>query len=74
MVDERIQHLELIAASLTQAYYAQHTAAARDYRELMDTYDYLLEALKEKDSLPPGHSPLTASDTLANPVTWPSRE
>ena len=68
MTDKRRQHLELVAASLTQAYYSEHTAASRDYRELLDTFSYILEALVEKDSLPPGHSPLTASDSLANPV------
>lgn len=67
MDDARKQHLELVAASLTQAYYTEHTAASRDYRELLDTYSYILDALVEKDSLPPGHSPLRASDSLATP-------
>ncbi len=67
MDDARKQHLELVAASLTQAYYTEHTAASRDYRELLDTYGYILDALVEKDSLPPGHSPLRASDSLATP-------
>lgn len=67
MTDERKQHLELVAASLTQAYYTEHTAASRDYRELLDTYSYILDALIEKDGLPPGHSPLRASDSLATP-------
>ena len=74
MTDQRRQHLELVAASLTQAYYSEHTAASRDYRELLDTFSYILEALVEKDSLPPGHSPLTASDSLANPLTADSRD
>jgi hypothetical protein len=74
MTEERRQHLELVAASLTQAYYSEHTAASRDYRELLDTFNYILEALVEKDSLPFGHSPLTASDTLANPQTADSRD
>lgn len=74
MADERKQHLELVAASLTQAYYSAHNAASRDYRELLDTFNYILEALVEKDDLPYGHSPLTASDTLANPVADSSRE
>ncbi len=65
MKEARKQHLELVAASLTQAYYAEHTAASRDYRELLDTYGYILDALVEKDALPPGHSPLRASDSLA---------
>ena len=73
MTEERKQHLELIAASLTQAYYSEHTAAGRDYRELLDTYSYILAALIEKDKLPYGESPLTASDSLANPETDDSR-
>ena len=73
MTEERKQHLELVAAGLTQAYYSEHTAASRDYRELMDTFDYILEALVEKENLPFGHSTLTASDSLANPVTDDSR-
>ncbi len=67
MTDERRQHLELVAAALTQAYYTEHTAASRDYRELLDTYGFILDALVEKDGLPPGHSPLRASDSLATP-------
>jgi hypothetical protein len=74
MTKDRKQHLEIVAASLTGAYYAEHTAASRDYRELLDTYSYILDALIEKDDLPVGHSPLTASDTLANPVTDSSRD
>lgn len=74
MTGERKQHLELVAASLTQAFYSEHTAANRDYRELLDMFNYILEALVEKDDLPYGSSPLTASDTLANPVTNDSRD
>jgi len=33
----------------------------------VDTYTYIFDALVEKDSLPPGHSPLRASDSLATP-------
>ncbi len=73
MANARKQHLELVAASLTQAYYSEHTAPSRDYRELLDTYSYILDALLEKDELPEGHSPLTASDTIANPDTYDSR-
>lgn len=73
MSDERKQHLELVAASLTQAYYAEHTAPNRDYRELLDTYDYILTALVEKDALPAGQSPLRASDSLATPESDDSR-
>ena len=64
----------MVAATLTQAYYTEHTPASRDYRELLDTFNYILEALVEKDSLPEGESPLTASDTLANPKTADSRD
>lgn len=74
MSTDRKQHLELVAAQLTQAYYSEHTAASRDYRELLDMYSYILDALLEKDALPSGHSPLTASDTLANPLTADSRD
>ena len=74
MTKDRKQHLELVAATLTQAYYTEHTPASRDYRELLDTFNYILEALIEKDSLPEGESPLTASDTLANPETADSRD
>jgi hypothetical protein len=65
VTDERRQHLELIAASLTQSYYSVHTAGARDHREIMDTYRFLLDALVEQEGLPPGHSALSASDGLA---------
>src|SRR3954451_3016959 len=74
MTNSRKEHLEIVAATLTQCYYTQHTTASRDYRELLDTYDYILEALIEKDKLPEGQSPLTASDTLANPETAGSRD
>ena len=32
MIDERSQHLELVAASLTQAYYSVHSTGSPDYR------------------------------------------
>lgn len=67
MANARRQHLELVAASLTQAYYAEHTSASRDHRELLDTYNYILDALVEQDKLPEGQSPLRASDSLATP-------
>ena len=73
MNEQRKQHLELVAASLTQAYYSEHTAASRDYRELLDTFNYILDALIERESLPYGESPLTVSDSLTNPVTDDSR-
>ena len=65
MTDERRHHLELVAASLTKAYYSVHTAVSRDYRELLDTYRFILDALIEQDELPSGQSPLRASDGLA---------
>jgi hypothetical protein len=74
MADQRREHLEIVAASLTQAYYKEHTSASRDHRELLDTYSYILDALVEMDKLPAGQSPLTASDTLANPLTASSRD
>jgi hypothetical protein len=75
MTEERKQHLELVSASLTQAYYSEHSSSSsRDYRELLDTYNYILDALIEKDNLPYGESPLTPTDTLANPVTDSSRD
>lgn len=64
-MDERRQHLELVAASLTQAYYSVHTGGSPDFREIFETYKFLLDTLVEQDKLPPGHTPLRASDTLA---------
>ncbi len=64
MTKNRKQHLELVAASLTQAFYTEHTAPSRDYRELLDTFNYILDALIEKDSMSEGNNPLTASDSL----------
>lgn len=65
MREDRKQHLELVAAGLTQAYFAQHTAASRDYRELLDTYNYILDALLEQEQT--GRTTLRASDSLATP-------
>ena len=65
ITDERKQHLELVAATLTGSYYSIHSPGNRDFREIMDTYRYLLDALIEQDNLPPGHSSLTATDGLA---------
>ena len=65
MIDERTQHLELVAASLTQAYYSVHTAGSPDHRDIFETYLFLLDALVERDSLKPGQTPLAAGDTLA---------
>ncbi len=70
MDEARKQHLELVAASLTQAYYSVHPGGSPDYREIFETYKFLLGALVEQDSLPPGHTPLRAGDTLA-PFTPP---
>ncbi len=65
MTDGRRGHLEMVAASLTQAYFAQHTAASRDYRELLDTYNYILDALLEQEQT--GRTTLRAGDSLAAP-------
>ncbi|HEX5735836.1 MAG TPA: hypothetical protein VF131_23620 [Blastocatellia bacterium] len=65
MTDERTQHLELVAANLTQAYYYVHTGGSPDHRDIFETYQFLLSALVERDNLEPGHTPLAASDTLA---------
>ncbi|HVF88760.1 MAG TPA: hypothetical protein VNH22_01760 [Blastocatellia bacterium] len=65
MIDERRQHLELVAASLTKAYYSVHTGGSPDHRDILETYKFLLEALVEQDSLRPGQSPLQPGDTLA---------
>jgi len=65
MIDERQQHLELIAASLTQSYYSVHTGGSPDHRDILETYLFLLDALVEHDNQKPGETPLSAGDTLA---------
>ncbi len=65
MIDERRQHLELVAAGLTQAYYNVHTSGSPDHREILETYLFLLDALAEHDSQKPGETPLESGDTLA---------
>jgi hypothetical protein len=65
MIDERRQHLELIAASLTQSYYSVHTGGSPDHRDLLETYFFLLDALADHDQQKPGQTPLAAGDTLA---------
>lgn len=65
MIDERQQHLELVAASLTQSYYAVHTGGTPDHRDILETYLFLLDALVQHDTQRPGQTPLAASDTLA---------
>jgi hypothetical protein len=65
MVDERRQHLELVAASLTGAYYTVHTGGSPDHREILETYLFILDALAEHDEQRPGQSPLSPGDTLA---------
>lgn len=65
MVDERRQHLELVAASLTQSYYTVHTGGSPDHRDILETYLYLLDALVEHDDQKPGETPLASGDTLA---------
>lgn len=65
MIDERRQHLELVAASLTQSYYTVHTGGSPDHRDMMETYLFLLNALVDHDAQKPGETPLSAGDTLA---------
>lgn len=54
MADERKQHSESVAASLTQAYHSVRPGDSPDYREVFETYKSLPGALVEQDSLPPG--------------------
>jgi hypothetical protein len=65
MIDERRSHLEVVAASLTRAYYSVHRGGSPDHRDILETYLYMLDALEECDSLPHGHTPLRPGDTLA---------
>jgi hypothetical protein len=65
MVDERKQHLELVAASLTESYYSVHTGGSPDHRDILETYFFLLDALVEHDGQRSGERPLSAGDTLA---------
>jgi hypothetical protein len=64
MVDERKQHLELVAASLTQAYYSVRVGTTADHRDVFETYKFLLDALIEQDDLPAGHTPLQTAESL----------
>jgi hypothetical protein len=61
MIDERRQHLELVAANLTGSYYTVHTGGSPDHREILETYFFLLDALVEYDD----HRHLSSGDTLA---------
>ena len=62
MIDERKQHLELVAAGLTQAYYSVHSTGSPDHREVLETYLFLLEALVEHDGQAAGETPLLSGD------------
>ena len=73
MVDERTQHLEHIAAQLTQAYYTVHAQGSPDHADIVNNYFFFLEALQTHDTQKPGERPLAASDTLA-PYEAESRE
>ena len=65
MIDERRQHLELVASGLTQAYYTVHSGGSPDHRDVIETYNFFLDALVESDNMRPGQTPLQSSDTLA---------
>lgn len=65
MIDERRQHLELVAASLTGSYYSVHKSGSPDHREIFETYLFLLDALITHDDQRPGQTPLFSGDTLA---------
>jgi hypothetical protein len=65
MVDERTQHLERIAASLTESYYTVHNGGSPDHRDILETYFFLLEALVTHDTQRAGERPLAPGDTLA---------
>jgi hypothetical protein len=65
MIDERRQHLELVAAQLTHAYYTVHSSGSPDHRDVMETYFFLLDALAEHDGQEPDQRPLASGDTLA---------
>jgi hypothetical protein len=64
-MNDRKQHLESIAARLTQAYYSVHTGGSPEHRDILETYKFLLDALVEQDTLAPGHTPLQPGDTMA---------
>ena len=75
MIDERKQHLELVAASLTQAYYSvRGEASSVDHREVFETYKFLLGALVDQDALPDDQTPLQAAESLFNDENDPDRD
>ena len=65
MNDERQNHLEDVAARLTQAYYSVRVEQAPEHRDILETYLFLLKALRDHEGQPEGSMPLQAGDTIA---------
>ena len=61
MVDERRQHLELVASGLTRAYYSVHSSGSPDHREIIETYLFLLDALVLHDAQRADETPLPSN-------------
>jgi len=65
MASERREHLENIAAQLTQAYYQSRQPETHEHRDILETYFFLLGALRDRDGQPEGTNPLQPGDTMA---------
>ncbi|HZS46152.1 MAG TPA: hypothetical protein VFC63_13845 [Blastocatellia bacterium] len=65
MASERREHLEILAAQLTQAYYQAREPEAPEHRDILETYFFMLGALRDRDSQPDGTNPLRSGDTMA---------